>query len=279
MNEIPFSDYNLDLTLLGGQAFNFDYEDGFFFGFTQDKIIKLKAVEMHHGASLHWQTYPENDDFKFLETYLRLKVDYPKILKTIQKDKYIKSAIRKFPNIRLLKQDFDQTLLSFLISSNNNIKSIRKTIRLMSRTFGKKINIDSKELFLFPKTEVLAGADLSDLLKCKLGFRAKFLKGAANFLIRTNLPRKIINVSENKARNALKGIKGVGDKISDCILAFSLGFDNVTPLDVWSKRVLTNFYKINPKQKYEEMRIWIDKYFEGYAAWAGQFLYEYIRNM
>lgn len=279
MNKIPISDYNLALTLLGGQAFNFDYEDGFFFGFTQDKIIKLKTQEMPHGVSLYWQTYPENDDFKFLETYLRLKVDYAIILKTIQKDKYIKSAIKKFPNIRLLKQDFEQTLLSFLISPNNNIKSIRKTIRLMSHMFGKKINIDSKEYFLFPQTEVLARADLSDLLKCKLGFRAKFLKGAANFLIGTKLFQKITNLPENKARNALKSIKGVGDKISDCILAFSLGFDNVTPLDVWAKRVLTDFYKINPKQKYEEMRIWIDKYFEGYAAWAGQFLYEYIRSL
>ena len=61
-------------------------------------------------------------------------------------------------------------------------------------------------------------------------------------------------------------------------MVFSLGFDNITPLDVWGKRVLTDFYKVNKKMKYKDMRRWIENYFEGYAGWAGQFLFEYIRH-
>lgn len=264
------------MTLLGGQAFNFDFDpsDGFYYGFTQDKVIKLK----NDNDKLFWQTFPENDNIDFLKSYLRLDVNYPKIINTIQKDKYIKSAVKKYPDIRLLKQDFEQTLLSFLISSNNNIRSIRTIIRKINQKFGKKNEIDGKEIFLFPKTETIADAKLEDLLECKLGFRGKFLKACAKQLLETNLHKKIHNMTEKEARNSLLEIKGVGEKIADCVLVFGLGFDNVTPLDVWAKRVLIRFYKLNPKMKYNDMQVWLSNYFGNYTSWAGQFLYEYIRN-
>ena len=215
---------------------------------------------------------------RFIKKYLRSDTDYNTILKTIKKDEYIKKAIKKYPNLRLVKQDFEETLLSFLVSSNNNIKSIRKIIRDMNKRFGKKVKVDGKEFYLFPETEVIADAKLEDLLECKLGFRAKFIKGAANHLLKTNLHKKIIKMSEENARSSLLEINGVGEKIADCVLVFSLSFDNVTPLDVWGKRFLVRYYKLNPKMKYTDMRKWIGNYFEGYSAWAGQFLFEYIRQ-
>ena len=273
MNKLDLEQYNLKSTLLGGQAFNFDFdpEEQCFYGFTQKRVIVLK----HDG----WQTYPDNDNFEFLKKYLRLDIDYPNIIKKIQKDKYIKTAINQFPNLRLLKQDFEQTLLSFILSTNNNIPTIRKLVRALCQRFGKIININGRKIYLFPKTEVIAEAKLEDLLECKLGFRAKFLKGAAKHLLETNLNKKIHKMTEEEARTSLKEIKGVGEKITDCVLVFSLGFDNVTPLDIWAKRALVKFYKLNPKMNYNEMRLWIENYFEGFAGWAGQFLYEYIRHL
>lgn len=264
------------MTLLGGQAFNFDFheEENTYYGFTKGSVLKFKK----ENDDLFWQTYPKKNDLDFIKMYLRLDTDYEKILKAIKKDVYIKRAIKEYPNLRLLKQDFEQTLLSFLISSNNNIKSIRKIIREMNRRFGKKIIVDKKTIYLFPETETLANAKLEDLLECKLGFRAKFLKGAANILLETNLGRKIKNMSEDNARKSLLEIKGVGEKIADCVLVFSLSFDNVTPIDVWAKRVLVDFYKLNPKMKYVDMRSWAANYFKGNAAWAAQFLFEYIRH-
>ena len=275
MNNLLIPHYDLNMTLLGGQSFAWDFEDGYYFGFTSDKAIKLKQ----ENGFLFWQTYPEKDNFDFLKKYLRLNVNYPKIIKKIQKDNHIKSAIKKYPNLRLLKQNFEETLLSFLVSANNNIKSIRKIIRSMNRKFGKPVNIDGRKIFLFPKTEAIADAKLEDLLECKLGFRAKYLKGAARCLLETDLSNKIEKMPETTARNSLLEINGVGEKIADCVLVFGLGFDNVTPLDVWGKRAFTKFYKLNPKMKYDKMRNWISNYFEGYAGWAGQFLYEYIRNL
>ena len=280
MNKLSLPEYNLKMTLLGGQAFNWDFEDGYFYGFTQDKIIQLKPIETCNGTSLlQWQTYPERDNKNFLKNYLRLNIDYKAILKKIQKDKYIKSAVKKYPYLRLLNQDFEQTLLSFLISSNNNIKSIRKIIRALCYKFGKQVNLNRRNIFLFPETERIAYAKIDELLECKLGFRAKFLKGAAKHLLETNLTKKIKKLSEINARSALTEINGVGEKIADCVLVFSLGFDNITPLDVWGKRICTEFYGLNPKMRYKEMRNWLDNYFEGNAGWAGQFLYEYIRHI
>ena len=280
MNKLYLSHYDLNMTLLGGQSFAWDFEDGCYFGFTRNKAIKLKMdVETCHSKSLlYWQTYPEKDDFNFLKKYLRLDVDYPTIMKKIQKDNHIKSAIKTYPNLRLLKQDFEETLLSFLVSANNNIRSIRKIIRSMNRKFGKSLNVDGKKIFLFPKAEVIAEAKLEDLLDCKLGFRAKYLTGAAKYVLKNDLSKKIEKMSETNARNTLLKINGVGEKIADCVLVFGLGFDNVTPLDVWGKRAFIRFYKLNPKMKYDDMRDWISDYFEGYSAWAGQFLYEYIRT-
>ncbi len=280
MNKLLLPDYDLNMTLLGGQSFSWDFEDDCYFGFTGDKVIKLKidVRALHAMPLLYWQTYPEKDDVNFVKKYLRLDVNYLKILKKIQKDNYMKSAIKTYPGLRLLKQDFEETLLSFLVSANNNIKSIRKIIRAMNRKFGKTVNIDGRKVFLFPKAEVIAEAKPQDLLECKLGFRAKYLKGAAKYILENDLSKKIGQMSEAHARNTLLEINGVGEKIADCVLVFGLGFDNVTPLDVWGKRAFTKFYKLSPKMKYDKMRRWISDYFEGYAGWAGQFLFEYIRN-
>lgn len=274
MNRLKVENYNFEITFLGGQAFNFDSCEGVYLGFTQDKIIKLKNEKEY----IYWQTYPEKDDLEYIKKYLGLKTNYSKILRIIDKDKYIRQAIKKHPNIRILNQDFEQTLLSFLISSNNNIRSIRKIIRQMCRKLGKSINTGEEKIYLFPRTEVLANARLEDLLECKLGFRAKFLKAAAKYLLESGLDKKIKSMKEETARSSLMQIKGVGEKIADCVLVFSLGYENVTPLDVWGKRICTNFYKLNSKMKYQEMRQWLGNYFEGYAGLAGQFLYEYIRS-
>lgn len=275
MNKLKLVNYNLEWTLLGGQSFSWDFIDGYYYGFTNSSAIKCRLDEEY----LLWQTYPEKNDEEFIKRYFRLDVDYETILSRINKDIYTANAIKQYPNLRLLSQDFEQTLLSFILSANNNIKSIRKSIRILNEMYGKRINIDGKEMYLFPRTANIAEASLDNLLKSKIGFRANYLKKAAEHLQHSNLPKRILSFSEKEARESMMEIKGVGNKISDCVLTFSLGFDNVTPIDVWVKRIVTQFYGLDPKMKYEEIRKWLDDYFEGYTSWAGQFLFEYIRNL
>ncbi len=274
-NKTLLPNYDLNMTLLGGQSFAWDFEDNYYWGFTSAKAIKIKK----EGDNIFWQTFPKNDDYDFLMNYLRVDVQYEKILQKISKDSHIKSSIKANPNLRLLKQDFEQTVLSFMISSNNTITSIRKSIRLLNKKLGRRIKADDREIYLFPETEAIASAPLPLLLETKIGFRAKFLKEGARNILEKNLPSKIVGLNESQARAELKQIKGVGNKIADCVMVFSLGFDEITPLDVWGKRVFIDFYGLDPKMKYEDMQKWIKMYFEGYGAWAGQFLFEYIRKL
>lgn len=266
---------------MGGQSFSWDFypEANEYIGFTQDKAIVFRVLKQSkENIELLWQTYPQKDDFEFVKRYLNLKADYNKILQTINKDEHVAKAIKAFPGLRILNQDFEQTLFSFILSSTKSIKGIRHCIRELNYQFGEKVIVDDREVYLFPKTQVLANASESDLRTCKIGFRAKYLKQAAQKLLLDNSSTTQLYKNEIDTRKYLTSFVGVGDKIADCVMIFSLGYENFTPLDVWGKRIFTELYGLPKNMKYEEIREWGDNYFDGYAAWAGQFLFEYIRK-
>lgn len=270
-NKTEIHNYNLEKTLLGGQSFNWDFIDGWYYGFFVDKVVKLKL----ENNDLLWQTYPENDNYEFVKNYLRLDENYDSILALINKDKTVATAIKKHPNLRVLKQDFDQTLISYIISANKNINSIRQVVRKLSFLLGDKIIIDGKEIYLFPKISRIADAPIELLLETRAGYRARYIQESAIKLQNEGL--KISN-DESEMREWLLEFLGIGEKVADAILQYSLGFNNVTPLDVWMQKIFVDFYGIDSKMKYQDMRSWFQGYFNGYAGWAGQFLFECYRK-
>lgn len=274
MNKLKLPNYNLEKTLLGGQSHSWDKINDAYYGFTQHNIIKITPK---NNDEILWQTYPKKDNFEFLKNYLRLDIDIENIKRIISKDNYVAESIKTNPDLRILGQDFEETLLIFILTQHKNIKAIRKCVRDVAKKFGERIVVDDIEFFLFPEAEVLNNLTETELKTTGIGFRAKYIKDAARILTETDLNQRIYDLNEQEAREALTQIHGVGDKVSDCVLSFALKFDNITPLDVWSKRILTSLYKLDPKMKYEDMRRWIDDYFEGYAAWGGHYLWEYVR--
>lgn len=274
MNTLSLPNYNLDVTLLGGQTHLWDFIEGRYVGFDMSKILIMNLSNQ----SLNWQTYPQNNNFEYIHNYLRLDLNYDEVVTKALKDNYVKNAYNFLPNVRIIKHDFEETLLMFILTQHKNIKSIRKSIRELSKMFGDEVSIEGKKYNLFPKPEKLAEASIKELEKSGIGFRAKYLKAAAKRLVETDLSKKIGSMNENEARGNLLEFYGIGDKVADCILCFSLGFDNVTPLDVWSIRIFQKLYKLPGKFKYDDMRKWTQDYFEGYAAWAGHFLWEYYRS-
>ncbi len=274
MNKIYLPNYNLNTTLLGGQSFSWEEIDKYFYGFTQDMVIKLKREK----DFLYWQTYPQKDNFDYLATYLQTNYDFETKIKLINKDKHINLAIEQNRGLRLLKQDFELTTLFFILSAFKNIKGIRHSVKLLSKQLGEKVLVDNKEFYLFPKTDTIANTSEQELKKSSIGYRAKYLKLTSEILLKENISRSIINMDETEARKLLKSFPGIGDKVADCVLTFALGFSTTTPLDIWAKRVLTNLYGLDPKMTYLEMREWLNNYFEGNSALAGQYLFEYIRK-
>lgn len=274
MNKLYLPNYNLQWTLLGGQSHNWLYEDETFWGHTTNVLIKIKR----EGEYILWQTFPEKDNFEFLSNYLRLDADYEKIIANISIDKHLNNAINKYPNLRLLRQDFTETIISYIFSANNNLASIRKSITKLRELYGEKILVGNKTFYLFPKLRSLKAANEVQLRTTQMGFRAKYLINIIDALS-AGLADELRNLDESSARQKLIEIKGIGEKIADCVLGYGLDFENVTPFDVWGKRIAIDLYNQNPKMKYAEMRKWSQQYFNGYAGWAGQFLYEYIRNL
>ena len=274
MNYLELPNYNLNKTLLGGQAFNWDYINGYYCGFAIDKLIKITPNK----NGILWQTYPDNNDYMYISNLLNIDIDFDLIIQSIQKDENIKRAVQYVENVRILKQGFDQTLMSFILTSHKSIKAVRKIVRDLSKTYGNPIEVDNMIFYTFPSAKVIASLT-EDQLRCLgAGFRAKYLLNAAKALNSNTVGSWLADYTEEGARNKLLELNGVGDKIADCILTFSLGFYTVTPIDVWALRVLHELYKVDPKSNYKTLRKWYADYFNQHTAWAGQFLFEYLRE-
>jgi N-glycosylase/DNA lyase len=290
MNPFPPSIKNLELTLFSGQTFSWFKDENDYIGATRDRIIKIKKVEEDY----FWQTYPENNDFEFINNYFLLDLDYEKILEEISHCNYVLEAIAKYEGLRILNQDFQQTLFSFLLAQNKNIKAIRRSLDLMKQDFGKEVEVDGKKYYLFPDLEFFKSRTEKELMKYGVGYRAKYLKDTAEKFdeLKINIPSQPpLNLRgggmslsndggdiENRIRSQLLEIHGIGNKVADCVMAFSLGFHSITPIDVWGDRILKQFYKNTRSKNYDQKRKYFTKKFGNNTAWAGQFLFEYVRQ-
>lgn len=273
MNRLEFPKFNIELTLNGGQAFNWSKIDDYYIGVFSDFIIKVKYID----SVLYWQTYPEKDNFELIQKVFRVNYDYESMLEKISKDKYIIAAIKKYEGLRLLQQEFDQTLISFIVSQNSNIPKIKRSLNKLSEKFGKEIIVDNHKFYLFPKLEDLKDLKELDFAESGVGYRAKYLEKVIKEVLEKNLSQKVYKMSYEEAKSELLKLHGIGDKVADCILVFSLSHDRITPLDLWARRAFTQTYNLEEKMSYKDLQEFIGNYFGDYTAWAGQFLFEYFR--
>ena len=279
MNKIKIGNIDLDITLLGWQSFQWDKIGNYYYWFTNNSLIKV----WKQWSDLIWQTFNEyglpTNDSEFISNYFRLDLDYSSIINLINKDDIINEAILANQWLKLLKQDFNQCLLSFIASSSNSIQNIRRSIRNMNKSLWKKVCLDWFDFYLFPKTEIIAKQTESVLKEFKFWFRAKYILNCAKALI-INKKSELIQATfdEDKCRSELKEFSWVWDKIADCVLSFSLWFDNVTPVDTWIKKILHKYYKIDEKTDILTIRKWFNEYFRWNANFAWQFLFEYYRK-
>jgi N-glycosylase/DNA lyase len=276
MNKLELHNYNLPATLLGGQAFNWNIVENSYYGFTQSHIIKIIPKEGY----ILWQTYPNKDDINMIISYMNLDIKYEDKLEIIKtKDSHISNAIEKYNGLRILNQPFEQTLLSFILSSHKSVKGVRKAVKDFTNAYGRDDLVDGIKFNLFPKVEDIQHLSEEDYRKIGFGFRSRYFKEAVNKLLYLESDTlQELKLNEYNARNYLITYTGIGEKIADCIMTFSMEFSTITPLDVWGKRVLTDLYNIDPTLKYSQMREWYKNYFGEHTAIAGQYLFEYIRN-
>ena len=187
-----------------------------------------------------------------VEDYFDLKRDYTKIKKTLSKvDNNMKKGIEYGEGIRILNQDLIETILSFIISANNNIPRIKKIIERLSESYGKKIVWNKKEYYAFPSLKQLENVSVEEYRKLGLGFRDKRIYDTVHMLLNNQVDyKKWYNEEDTlKVREELLSLAGVGPKVADCILLFSdLKRFDVFPIDVWVRRVMNELYIKNPDE-------------------------------
>ena len=219
--------------------------------------------------------------------FFRKKDNLDLILKSISKDKTVQKAVKKYQGLRILKQDPFQCLISFIISSNSNIQKIKSSLEKMSKKFGTKIEFQNNEFFLFPKPKNLAKASISEITECGVGYRARFIKDAAKMVFLNKINFDYLEKCDYQdAKNNICLVPGIGSKVADCILLFSLNKLEAFPLDRWMIRILEKYYaekfhlktKTITEKQYTILHEKIVNYFGPYAGYSQQFLFKMERE-
>lgn len=226
-------DFDLPHTLDCGQAFRWKMDkNGVWSGVAFGKKLTLEKLE--NGTVVLYDTNKEDYE-NIWKDYFDLERDYTKIIDILSENETLKKACEYSFGIRILNQEPFETLCSFIISQNNNIKRIKGIIERLCENFGEK----KDGFYTFPTAEKLAGLTLEDLGILRSGFRAKYLLDAAQKVANNEINLNALKeMPLDDARNELMKIKGVGPKVADCCLLFSHYHIEAFPKDVWIKRAM-----------------------------------------
>lgn len=276
------TDFNLKYTLESGQSFRWNRVEDAYYGVVEGRILKLSAAEEGQcGITLSVASSATEDAAQltaFLRHYLDIERDVPSILSAVDTDAYIHRAIQQLWGMRILNQELWETLASFILSQNNNVPRIRGIIRRLSERFGEKLTLESYVDYSFPTASALAAAEIDEFLACGTGYRAGYLKGAAQAVVRGELSLpELKRLPYPEAKRELMQRKGIGEKVADCICLFSLGHLEALPIDVWIKRIFETLY-LRRQATPREIRDFARDYFGEGVGYAQQYLFHYVHE-
>ena len=265
-----------------GQCFRWDEQpDGSYTGIVKDNVINVKKVD----NSIAFKSLGADNLEKLATDYFDLNRDYEEIKDTLSKiDEYLANSIKYGSGIRILNQDLWETIISFIISANNNIPRIKGIINRISQKYGNEINWEGRSYYTFPTPENLAKATVEELRGLGLGFRDVRVYETTHKILEKQVDLEKMHEEKDtqKVRDELLSLSGVGPKVADCILLFStLKRFDVFPIDVWVRRVMNELYIKNEDEtkvnKREIERLAKEKYgnLEGLAQ---QYLFYWKRD-
>jgi N-glycosylase/DNA lyase len=258
-----------------GQCFRWLKErDGSFTGVVRGKVVNV-SMELEDLIIVNSDF---NDFCNVWFDYFDLGRDYSEIKKKLCVDDTMREAIKYGHGIRILRQELWETLISFIISANNRIPRIMKSISVLSAEFGEEISFDNKNYYSFPGIDLLSDSSVEQLEVCKGGFRCKYIYNTANIIRQGSINLDVLDtVSTEEARVELTKLPGVGNKVADCTLLFSGKKHDVFPTDVWVKRVMEELY-FKREAGFNEIQEFAKGYFGGLSGFAQQYLFYYARG-
>jgi N-glycosylase/DNA lyase len=287
--EIPLDSskpFSLDFTLCCGQAFRWDKQGDWWYGVVRDKVFKIRQI----GSTLEFA----NASTSFVENYFGLNHDLAAIFEGIGRDEHVRQALNEFRGLRILLQDPWECLISYICATYKNIPAIKQMLTKLSKRFGEKTSFEKNVLYTFPTPKTLAKATNAELARCGLGYRVKYVAETAKMVHEGDFDfEDLKKMPYEEAREALLVFPGVGLKVADCVLLFSLSRLEAFPVDVWVKRIILKHYanqfpmefvrKISERKsvssaEYEKLNLFGRRYFGKYAGYAQEYLYHYERS-
>ena len=209
--------------------------------------------------------------------YFDLERDYENIKNSLRHDKHLNTAIDFGHGLRLLNQDPLEMIVSFIISSNNRIPMIKKAIINISEKYGECCLYKGNKYYLFPTLERLSKVTQEEFRNCSVGFRDKYLSNTIEMIVHNNNIEELINMKDDDCHKELQKFSGVGSKVSDCIMLFSMKKYSAFPVDVWVKRAMMKFY-VAPDTSLPKIRSYARELFKDLSGFAQQYLFYYVRE-
>jgi len=267
--------FDIEKTMECGQAFHFEkFGEGDYGLVHRGKFLKVKTFG---DVSIFYNTTKQEFDSVW-RAYFDLDKDYDQIIRKVTEiETRLLDATKELRGMRLLKQDFFECMISFIISQNNRIPQIKKVVAAISKRYGKLLAIENGvEFYSFPTANELKNVNVEEYKELKCGFRAEYIKNAVEAFNAGTFAR-IEKLEEEKCLEVLTSIKGIGAKVASCIMLFSLSFYSAFPVDVWMKRIMEDMYFGKDTDKKEIERFGREK-FGAYSGYAQQYLFEKARK-
>ena len=296
---------DLEASLLGGQAHRWKREGEWYSGVLRGVLVLIRQ----HGQAIEFLSSPSDPQAMIpgIREHLRLDDDLKAIQAEITADPNVAAQVERYSGLRVLRQEPWECLIAYILSANSNIETIHRNMERLSNEFGEPLTLPnpnsppiervasnspspSRERVgvrvkgiedetitrnTFPKPVDLAEAGEAELRGLRLGFRAPYVHQAAIAVVEKRLDLDyLVAAPYAEAKAELMALKGIGDKIADCIALFSLEKMQSFPIDVWVRRALADWYFPNEKTPANRVLLeWAQGYFGRYAGYANQYLF------
>ena len=282
-------DFNIKQILECGQCFRWEkITDTNYIVVAYRRVIEV----IQDGSKVTILNTTMKDFDEIWKDYFDLNVNYEEVKEELSKDELLKKSVEFGYGIRILNQDPFEMLISFIISARNSIPSIMKTIKKISERWGDKIEYKGNIYYAFPTPEQLNEATLEEIKETGASFRSKYIidtiskvnaaieaknNGTLNEELQQFDLEYIKSLPVDECHKALQNFMGVGAKVADCIMLFSMSKHSAFPVDVWIKRAMIHFY-LAPDVSLNKIRVFGRDKFGELAGLAQQYLFYYARE-
>lgn len=271
--------FDLELTLTCGQTFCWHRFDGELYGKGENRFYSFQngkpiiVEENSDGIEVRTELSEEK-----VRKALGLDKDLEQIFSGFPDDEKLEKAKREFDGLRIVQDEFFPCLISYLCSPQMRIPRIKQMHNEIARKWGDERELDGDTLLRFPTHEELREASEDELRELGIGYRAKYIVETMEIIDEGFKASELEGMDYFEARDHMKKLYGVGDKVADCVLLFSQGFHEAPPLDTWAKKALKSHYPELHSEDYDEAVENIHSRFGDHSGYAMEYLFHATRE-